>query len=172
LDVDSDNDGYSDKHEAGPNPANPVDTDKDGVPDYRDLDSDADGITDALEDDLNYGALPDCDKDGIENRIDPDQCPTFAPQGISPNGDGQNDVLIIPGIMRKGNNTLTIYNRWGNIVYQKDNYQNDWGGQTDRAFSLTSDDNLLPDATYYYVIDFKGKYPEIGQYVYINRLEK
>jgi gliding motility-associated-like protein len=172
LDVDSDNDGYTDKHEAGPNPANPVDTDKDGVPDYRDLDSDADGITDALEDDLNYGALPDCDKDGIENRIDPDQCPTFAPQGISPNGDGQNDVLIIPGIMRKGNNTLTIYNRWGNIVYQKDNYQNDWGGQTDRAFSLTSDDNLLPDGTYYYVIDFKGKYPEIGQYVYINRLEK
>jgi gliding motility-associated-like protein len=172
LDVDSDNDGYSDKHEAGANPANPVDTDKDGIPDYRDLDSDADGITDALEDDLNYGAMPDCDHDGIENRIDPDQCETFAPQGISPNGDGQNDVLIIPGIMRKGNNTLTIYNRWGNIVYQKDNYQNDWGGQTDRAFSLTSDENLLPDGTYYYVIDFKGKYPEIGQYVYINRLEK
>jgi gliding motility-associated-like protein len=136
------------------------------------LDSDADGITDQLEDDLNYGAMPDCDNDGIENRIDPDQCETFAPQGISPNGDGQNDVLIIPGIMRKGNNTLTIYNRWGNIVYQKDNYQNDWGGQTDRAFNLTSDDNLLPDGTYYYVIDFKGKYPEVGQYVYINRLEK
>ena len=172
LDLDADNDGYSDKHEAGANPANPVDTDKDGVPDYRDLDSDNDGITDALEDDLNYGALPDCDHDGIENRIDPDQCETFAPQGISPNGDGQNDVLIIPGIMRKGNNTLTIYNRWGNIVYQKDNYQNDWGGQTDRAFNLTNDDNLLPDGTYYYVIDFKGKYPEIGQYVYINRLEK
>ncbi|MFM7020300.1 MAG: Ig-like domain-containing protein [Aquirufa sp.] len=172
LDLDSDNDGYSDKHEAGTNPANPVDTDKDGLPDYRDLDSDADGITDALEDDLNYGALPDCDKDGIENRIDSDQCDTFTPQGISPNGDGQNDVLIIPGILRMGNNTLTIYNRWGNIVYQKDNYQNDWGGQTDRAFSLISEDNLLPDGTYYYVIDFKGKYPEIGQYVYINRLEK
>ncbi|MEY4273200.1 MAG: hypothetical protein RL638_148, partial [Bacteroidota bacterium] len=172
LDLDSDNDGYSDKHEAGANPANPADTDKDGLPDYRDLDSDADGITDALEDDLNYGALLDCDKDGIENRIDPDQCDTFTPQGISPNGDGQNDVLIIPGILRMGNNTLTIYNRWGNIVYQKDNYQNDWGGQTDRSFSLTSEDNLLPDGTYYYVIDFKGKYPEIGQYVYINRLEK
>ncbi len=172
LDVDSDNDGYSDKHEAGANPANPVDTDKDGIPDYRDLDSDADGISDKLEDDLNYGALPDCDHDGIENRIDPDQCETFAPQGISPNGDGQNDVLIIPGIMGKGNNTLTIYNRWGNIVYQKDNYQNDWGGQTDRAFTMTADDHLLPDGTYYYVIDFKGKYPEVGQYVYINRLEK
>ena len=127
---------------------------------------------DKLEDDLNYGSLPDCDKDGIENRIDSDVCETFAPQGISPNGDGQNDVLIIPGILGKGYNVLTIYNRWGNIVYQKDNYQNDWGGQTDRAFSLTSEDNLLPDGTYYYVIDFKGKYPTIGQYMYINRLGK
>jgi hypothetical protein len=67
---------------------------------------------------------------------------------------------------------LTIFNRWGNIVYQTSNYKNDWGGQTDRAFSLLSSDNLLPDGTYYYVIDFFGKYPKIGTYVYINRQEK
>jgi gliding motility-associated-like protein len=171
-DLDSDNDGYSDKEEAGKDPSNPVDTDKDGKPDYQDTDSDNDGILDKLENDINYGALTDCDKDGVDNRIDADQCPTFAPNGISPNGDGKNDVLIIPGILRNQPNELTIFNRWGNIVYQTSNYKNDWGGQTDRAFSLLAGDNLLPDGTYYYVIDFFGKYPNVGTYVYINRQEK
>jgi hypothetical protein len=31
---------------------------------------------------------------------------------------------------------------------------------------------LLPDGVYYYVIDYRGKWPDIGQYVYINRLAK
>jgi gliding motility-associated-like protein len=171
-DLDSDNDGYADKEEAGKDPSNPVDTDKDGKPDYQDTDSDNDGILDKLENDINYGALADCDKDGVDNRIDADQCPTFAPNGISPNGDGKNDVLITPGILRNQPNELTIFNRWGNIVYQTSNYKNDWGGQTDRAFSLLAGDNLLPDGTYYYVIDFFGKYPNVGTYVYINRQEK
>jgi gliding motility-associated-like protein len=171
-DLDSDNDGYSDAYEAGPDKTNPVDTDKDGKPDYQDIDSDGDGIEDKLEDDVNYGALPDCDKDGIENRLDTDDCADFAPQGISPNGDGLNDVLIIPGILRRQPNRLTIFNRWGNVVYETENYKNDWGGKTDRAFSLLEDDQLLPDGTYYYVIDYRGKWPDIGQYVYINRLAK
>jgi gliding motility-associated-like protein len=171
-DLDSDNDGYSDAYEAGPDKNNPVDTDKDGKPDYQDTDSDGDGIEDKLEDDVNYGALPDCDKDGIENRLDPDDCADFAPQGISPNGDGLNDVLIIPGILRRQPNRLTIFNRWGNVVYETENYKNDWGGKTDRAFSLLEDDQLLPDGVYYYVIDYRGKWPDIGQYVYINRLAK
>ena len=171
-DLDSDNDGYLDKEEAGKDPSNPVDTDKDGKLDFQDIDSDGDGILDKLENDINFGALVDCDKDGIDNRIDADQCPTFAPNGISPNGDGKNDVLIIPGILRNQSNELTIFNRWGNIVYQTSNYKNDWGGQTDRAFSLLASDNLLLDGTYYYVIDFFGKYPNVGTYVYINRQEK
>jgi gliding motility-associated-like protein len=171
-DLDSDNDGYLDKEEAGKDPSNPVDTDKDGKPDYQDTDSDNDGILDKLENDINYGALADCDKDGVDNRIDADQCSTFAPNGISPNSDGKNDVLIIPGILRNQPNELTIFNRWGNIVYQTSNYKNDWGGQTDRAFSLLAGDNRLPDGTYYYVIDYFGKYPKIGTYVYINRQEK
>ena len=40
------------------------------------------------------------------------------------------------------------------------------------AFSLLAGDNLLPDGTYFYVIDFFGKYPNVGTYVYINRQEK
>ena len=129
LDLDSDNDGIPDKVEAGNNPNVPVDTDGDGIMDFRDIDSDNDGILDKLEDDLDYGNLPDCDKDGVPNYIDADKCETFTPEGISPDGDGKNDVLIIPGIKAQKNNRIAIYNRWGSLVYEKENYQNDWGGE-------------------------------------------
>ena len=171
-DLDSDNDGITDKVEAGPDPKNVLDSDKDGIYDFRDIDSDNDGILDKDEDNINIAGLADCDKDGIPNRLDPDKCPTFIPQGISPNGDGKNDTFIIPGILNAQPNTLTIFNRWGNIVYEKDNYQNDWHGQTDRAFDLLASDGLLPDGTYYYVIDFKGNKSNVKSFIYVNRLDK
>ncbi|WP_238944420.1 Ig-like domain-containing protein [Sandaracinomonas limnophila] len=164
-DLDSDGDTYPDKVEGN------VDTDKDGIPDFRDLDSDGDVIPDKLENDIDYGGMPDCDGDGIDNRIDPDVCPTFATQGISPNNDGINDVLIIPGI-KSYKNHLTIFNRWGNVVWEQENYQNSWGGETNQGDTVLSTDLKLPDGTYYYVIDFYGVKPNIGTYVYINRQAK
>ena len=171
-DLDSDNDGISDKIEAGPDAKNPLDTDKDLTYDFRDIDSDNDGILDKDEDNVNMSGLADCDHDGIPNRLDADKCPSFMPQGISPNGDGKNDTFIIPGILSAQPNTLTIFNRWGNIVYEKDNYQNDWHGQTDRAFDLLASDGLLPDGTYYYVVDYKGNKSNVKSFIYVNRLDK
>jgi gliding motility-associated-like protein len=171
-DLDSDNDGMTDKIEAGPDAKNPLDTDKDLTYDFRDIDSDNDGILDKDEDNVNMSGLADCDHDGIPNRLDADKCPSFMPQGISPNGDGKNDTFIIPGILSAQPNTVTIFNRWGNIVYEKDNYQNDWHGQTDRAFDLLASDGLLPDGTYYYVVDYKGNKSNVKSFIYVNRLDK
>jgi len=40
---------------------------------------------------------------------------------------------------------LVVYNRWGNQVFEAENYQNDWAG--------TWDGNKdLPDGTYYYFL--------------------
>ncbi|MEY4273786.1 MAG: hypothetical protein RL638_734, partial [Bacteroidota bacterium] len=164
VDLDSDNDGISDKDEANLVDGLPADTDKDGIPDYLDTDSDGDGILDALEDDLNYGALLDCDKDGIPNRLDKDQCDTFTTQGFSPNGDGKNDTFIIPGILSRQPNRLTIMSRSGAVVYDVENYKNDWAGKGQNGQDL-------PDGTYYYVLDFYGKFPTVSNYVYINRLK-
>ena len=164
VDADSDNDGVSDKEEANLINGVPADTDKDGIPDYLDLDTDGDGILDSVEDDLNYGALPDCDHDGISNRLDKDVCETFTTQGFSPNGDGKNDTFIIPGILSRQPNRMTIMNRSGQVVYDAENYKNDWAGKG-------SDGHDLPDGTYYYVLDFFGKYPTMSTYVYINRLK-
>jgi gliding motility-associated-like protein len=90
------------------------------------------------------------------------------PQGISPNGDGVNDFLVIPGVMGF-KNKITIFNRWGNVVYEVLNYQNNWSGETNNAYELIADDGKLPDGTYYYVVDFYGAKPTIGTYVFINR---
>jgi hypothetical protein len=69
-------------------------------------------------------------------------------------------------------NRMIIYNRWGNIVFEVENYQNDWGGETKNSNEILSDDGKLPDGTYYYLVDFYGTKPAVGTYVYINRQSK
>ena len=172
VNYDTDKDGYTDIVEIGGDRDNPVDTDKDGLPDYNDLDSDGDEIKDEWENDLNYGGLPDCDHDGIDNRIDPDPCDPVAFQGISPNGDGRNDYLVIPGVMRTTPNNLTVYDRIGNIVYETKDYGNNWGGESNLGNPLLSGDGLLPDGVYFYILDYYGVRPRVSTYIYINRLKK
>ncbi|GAC1591587.1 MAG: hypothetical protein NVS3B25_11180 [Hymenobacter sp.] len=60
---------------------------------------------------------------------------------ITPNHDGQNDVLVIDNIQLYPGNTFAIFNRWGRQVYATANYQNNWGG----------DDSTLP-GTYFYLL--------------------
>ncbi|MES2376977.1 MAG: gliding motility-associated C-terminal domain-containing protein [Bacteroidota bacterium] len=64
---------------------------------------------------------------------------------FTPNGDGVNDTFVIPGLETYSDTELTIINRWGNTVYQKTNYKNDWDGSG------------LAEGTYYYVLKAKNK---------------
>ncbi|MEY3416745.1 MAG: hypothetical protein RL060_856 [Bacteroidota bacterium] len=93
--------------------------------------------------------------------------PAIIPQGFSPNGDGENDVFQLVGL-ENGPYKLSIFNRWGNIVFEKENYQNDWGGETNKSYALVEADGLLADATYYYIIESVNDKTKVG-YVYINR---
>ena len=68
---------------------------------------------------------------------------------FSPNGDGQNDTWYIGDIDKYPEANLTIYNRWGSMVYESQGYNNDW-----RGTSKSGQD--LPMATYYYVIELSG----------------
>ncbi|UKN01141.1 gliding motility-associated C-terminal domain-containing protein [Paracrocinitomix mangrovi] len=77
----------------------------------------------------------------------------FIPEAVTPNNDGQNDVFLINGIDLL-ENTVEIYNRWGQIVYSANNYQNNWDG-------LDNNGKKLDDDTYFYIITannmtFKG----------------
>ena len=66
---------------------------------------------------------------------------------ISPNNDGKNDVLEFNGITKYGTNSLKIYNRWGDLVYSKLNYQTD-----NERFDGTMNGKPLPAGGYYYVL--------------------
>ena len=62
---------------------------------------------------------------------------------ITRNGDGFNDFLEIKNLELYDNTTLTIYNRWGAVVYKVNNYQNDWDGGN------------VADGVYFYVIELR-----------------
>ena len=70
------------------------------------------------------------------------------PNVITPNGDGYNDVFYIENIDRVEYSNLRIYNRWGKLIYEKENYQNDWDG-----------DNAA-DGVYYFILDYKTYFRE------------
>ncbi|PWA03988.1 T9SS type B sorting domain-containing protein, partial [Flavobacterium psychrotolerans] len=80
------------------------------------------------------------------------------PKGISPNGDGKNDVFDLSNFHVK---KLEIFNRYGIKVYSKSNYNKEWNGTTDGG-------QELPDATYYYVVEFENGTTKTG-WVYINK---
>jgi gliding motility-associated-like protein/uncharacterized repeat protein (TIGR01451 family) len=74
--------------------------------------------------------------------------PLVIPHGYSPNGDGVHDTFYIRGLTHLTAD-VQIYNRWGNLVYQQRNYQNNWNGHSNTGLRVNSE---LPDGTYYYVI--------------------
>jgi gliding motility-associated-like protein len=85
-------------------------------------------------------------------RISIDENDEFTvPGGFSPNGDGINDMFIINGIDNYPNNTLTIYNRWGDIVFTASPYMNDWSGEAEGKRTISGD--VVVTGTYFYVLD-------------------
>jgi gliding motility-associated-like protein len=53
------------------------------------------------------------------------------PNTFSPNGDGQNDVWEIVGVEKYPDCQVTIYDRWGQVVFEATGYNIDkaWDGQ-------------------------------------------
>jgi gliding motility-associated-like protein len=91
----------------------------------------------------------------------------FIPDGFSPNSDGINDVFVIPKINNYPDNTIVIFNRWGNKVFEADPYQNTWNGNTANGASIGSDE--LPVGTYFYVLDLHDGSPVYKGNIYLNR---
>ena len=131
-DSDSDNDGLDDAFEGSdindgfiPNDEiiDPLlelpNTDSEDDVDFRDEDDDNDGIATIEEDDNEDGdpTNDDCDEDMTPNYLDATPC-NIVPSGFSPNGDGKNDLLIIPALSTYMNFEMQVFNRQGNKVYE------------------------------------------------------
>lgn len=77
----------------------------------------------------------------------------FLPNGFSPNGDGYNDLFVVPDIDSVGGNII-VWNRYGDVVFEQENYQNDWDGTCKTNFCLGN--GTLPEGTYFYMITING----------------
>lgn len=82
------------------------------------------------------------------------------PEGISPNGDGINDELVVIGIFENDPDVymdITITNRWGDIVFKSADYTRatPWDGK------FQKNGKPLPQGAYYCVIE-----TQVGDAIY------
>ncbi|MFC0654466.1 Ig-like domain-containing protein, partial [Mongoliitalea lutea] len=84
--------------------------------------------------------------------------PFFIPNVITPNGDRLNDRFEIKGINKFVSNSIVIFNRYGDHVFQTEDYQNNWDAPGQVA------------GTYFYIfraVDKQGKSHEFKGWIQV-----
>ncbi len=79
-----------------------------------------------------------------------DADPIRIPNVFTPNGDGVNDEFKIEGDCYRKDYSLTIYNRWGNLLFSSVDYNETWDGRS-KAGSFVS------EGIYFYILKRGGK---------------
>lgn len=74
--------------------------------------------------------------------------PLRIPNTFTPNDDGVNDLWRIGNVGQFPNIQVTVFDRWGQIVFKDIGYAQPWDGR--------NDGRKLPTATYYYVIELNS----------------
>lgn len=85
---------------------------------------------------------------------------------LSPNNDGINDTLIIENLELSPNNTLRIYNRYGILVYEMENYDNRFNGRSNVNMVIQRPDGLAA-GIYFYIINLQDLNQIHQGYLYI-----
>jgi gliding motility-associated-like protein len=68
--------------------------------------------------------------------------------------DGNNDYIQVTCIETASKNTMEIYNRWGQLVFESDNYTNNGNDREHNWNGLTKSGAVLAEGVYYYVLTF------------------
>ena len=206
IDLDADDDDTEDnsKEDAveGFDESGAVNGDPDNIADIiaSGFDSDDDGLDDNF-DTINgwsnfdnpvggNAPLPDYDGDGIRDWRDPDDnkpvaggdnpqtplCEMLIPNGFSPNGDGYNDYFRIYCFENYPNAQIEIYNRWGNLIYEQEDYGNEdrwgttdawWNGRSTHKWTVGKE--KLPPGTYFYILNLNDGSEPITGSIFLNR---
>ena len=84
------------------------------------------------------------------------------PQGLSPNGDGFNDCLILDHLEdREDIDKVEVFNRYGTKIYELNEYVDQWCGSD-------QDGKVVPVGTYFYIIYFNSSKEPITSWIYVN----
>lgn len=87
---------------------------------------------------------------------------------LTPNGDGINDALKIEGLTEMGRNSIQIFNRYGVLVYQKENYRNEFGGRSNMDHVIKREEGLEA-GVYFYLITFHDMKQKHQGYLYLSQ---
>jgi len=89
-----------------------------------------------------------CESEIITYRVNLEECPEsnlYLPDAFTPNGDNINDVWV-PKFQNIISIQVTIFNRWGELLYQTNDLNGGWNG-----FYSGS---ICPDGVYVYKVDY------------------
>jgi gliding motility-associated-like protein len=122
-----------------------------------------------------WTATDTCGNETSFNQIIHVSCPVIVYNGLSINNDGNNDNFYIKGIECFPENNVKIFNRWGVLVFERDNYNNSnntFKGISEGRITIAKN-KKLPTGVYFYIINYKfiaSDTPEIinqSGYLYI-----
>lgn len=100
-----------------------------------------------------YNAIGDAENCEIESFTTIVEPEVTSQNGLSPDGDGINEFWEINGIENYPNNTVVIYNRWGDMVFKVEGYDNAGNVFNGEANQLTGfGASQLPEGTYFFQI--------------------
>lgn len=75
----------------------------------------------------------------------------FLPNAFTPNNDGANETFLGKGVMEGATNfTFTIWNRWGELIFQTNDPEEGWNGRKNNTGEPS------PNGVYVYVVKFNG----------------
>ncbi|MGB1308620.1 MAG: DUF7507 domain-containing protein [Oceanihabitans sp.] len=88
-------------------------------------------------------------------------------KAVTPNGDQYNEFFEVSGVELCGYTIeIQLFNRWGSLIYESHDYQNNWNGQASK--NSIGGKNTVPTGTYYYIVKLKNSgIDPIQGYIYV-----
>ena len=88
---------------------------------------------------------------------------------VSANGDGINDALVIPELEQSPNNHLKIYNRFGSLVFEQQNYTDQFRGFSNVDNFVIDQQQGLPTDVYFYIVSLEDLGLDFQGFLYLTR---
>lgn len=95
--------------------------------------------------------------------------PTLGNYFISPNGDGVNDFLVFDNLEDTGPNFVSIYNRFGQKVFELPNYTNEFNGVSNINNLVVKKQIGVPEGVYYYIVDLPEQELQYQGFFFLDR---
>jgi gliding motility-associated-like protein len=78
-----------------------------------------------------------CGATTVNTVVNPSSCIVYFPSAFTPNGDGKNDVFRVLNVPNFSSYRLTIFNRWGQRIFETSDRTQGWNGLLNGTLQTT-----------------------------------